>query len=159
MASKKTFLTKIYDLSIMFKFCKSNYSLLLIFLVVTSLLSACGNDKSIKCREIITIAVKLDKETKNKLTDQNPNNVLKVADIFDNSAKEIKNIKIKDEQLNKYNQELGAIYQNYAQSTRNFVKAFEEKDLDKALFEKEQISQLFQRQQTLVNDINNYCAL
>lgn len=157
MASKKTFIIRFHEVEIMGNFQKNNYSLLLIFLLISYLLTGCFNDKKIKCREITTIAVQLDNETKSNLTNQNPKNVLAVADAFDNSAKRIKTIKIKDQQLNKYNEELGNIYQEYAEATRNFIKAFQDKDLDEALNQKEKVTNLFQQQQQVVNNINNYC--
>jgi mevalonate kinase len=126
-------------------------------LLITFLLNGCGNDKLAKCREIITIAVEIDQKTKENLNNKNAENVLAVADIFEKNSTQIKKIIIKDEQLNKYSKELGEIYQKYAETTRNFIVAFQDKNVEQAVFYKEEISKLFQKQQQLVTEINSYC--
>lgn len=144
----------------MLNFSKNSSFLLLSNLLLMSfLLNGCGNDKIAKCREIITLAVEIDQKTKENLNNKNAENVLAVADIFEKNSTQIKNLSIKDEQLNKYANQLSDIYQQYAEATRNFMVAFQAKKVEQAIFYKEQISELFQKQKQLVSDINNYCQL
>jgi histidinol dehydrogenase len=121
------------------------------------LLSSCRNNKVANCREIMNFSARLDREIKENLQTQNIENVINVAKRFENTAQEIKEIKITDEQLKIYSQELADVYQNYARSTHNFIQAFREKDREQAIFYKNQVNKLFEQQQQLVSSINSYC--
>jgi hypothetical protein len=136
---------------------KKDYNPLLFLLIISYFLTGCSNDRLVKCKEIIAVTLKIEEEIKTNLNNQNSKDITKVADAIDNTAKEIKNIKIRDEQLEQYNQELGALYQDYASETREFLEGFQDKNLDKALLHKKNIDDLFVKQQELVKNINNYC--
>ena len=138
-------------------FKNNSVAQLLILLITSCLLSSCQNIKATNCREIISISAQIARETKENLKTQNIENVLNVAKTFENTAREIKSIKIKDKQLKSYSQGLADIYQKYAMITRDFVEAFQEKDLEKAIRHKDEINKLFQQQQKLVSNINSYC--
>jgi hypothetical protein len=71
--------------------------------------------------------------------------------------KKILDKKNKDPQLAQYSQKLAIIYQKYAQITRNFVTAFQNKDTENAIIYKQEVINLAQEQEDLVNNINNYC--
>ena len=111
----------------------------------------------VKCREIVNIATDINKQTQDNLTNKNVKGVLAVADVFEKNSAQIKTTNIRDKQLNKYSEELSNIYQEYADATRNFIKAFEDKNLEQALFYKEEVRKLFEQQQQVVTNINKYC--
>ena len=141
-----------------YKLSKNNsLSWPLMLLIAGLLLNSCGNIKATNCRKIIDISAKIARETKENLKTQNIERILNVAKTFENTARDIKNIKITDEQLKTYSQDLADIYQHYAKITSNFVKAFQQKDREQAIFYKNQVNKLFQQQQQLVSNINNYC--
>lgn len=133
------------------------YYLLLILIITNLLLVSCGNDKLIKCQKITTLALTLDQEVKENLKNNDPNSVKKVITIFEQKSKELKNIPIRDEKLNQYNQQLSQIYQQYGENTHQFLKNFEAKNVEKTLFYQQEINTLFQQQKQLVTEINNYC--
>ena len=115
----------------MLKLSKNTGFLLLSnLLLITVFLNGCGNDKLAKCREIISLAVEIDQKTKENLNNKNAENVLGVADVFEKNSTQIKNLSVKDEQLNKYSKELSDIYQQYAEATRNFMVAFQDKNVE-----------------------------
>lgn len=151
------FIDNLADKNPLFKSIKKIPNLVLISLFSTSLLSGCSSDRLVKCAEIVNIATEMSKETQDNLANKNVKNVLAVADIFEKNSVQIKGIRIRDKQLNEYSKELSNIYQQYADSTRNFIEAFQDKDVEQALFYKEEISKLFEQQQQVVNDINQYC--
>lgn len=141
----------------MFSLKKNNPRLIVCLIFVIYFLTSCGNDKLAKCKEIRLIAIEIDQKTKENLHNTNAQSILDVVDVFQNNSTKMNNIKIKDEQLNKYKQELSNIYQQYADVTRNFIQAFQNKDVDQALFYKKEITKLFQQQQQLVTNIDTYC--
>ena len=141
-----------------YKLFKNNsVAQLLILLITSCLLSSCNNIKATNCREIISISTQIARETKENLKTQNIESIINVAKTFENTAQEIKSIKIKDKELKTYSQDLADVYQKYAKICRDFVEAFQEKDLEKAVAYKDQINKLFQQQRQLVSDINSYC--
>lgn len=136
---------------------KNYYNSFLLLLIISYFLTGCSNDRLVKCKEIIAVTLKIEKEMKTNLTNQNSQDIIKFADAIENRAKEIKSIKIRDEQLKQYNQELGSLYQEYALETREFLEGFQDRDLEKALLHKGNITKLFAKQQQLVQNINTYC--
>ncbi len=133
---------------------------LIIFLKILCLnltLAGCLNGKLKSCRQIITITGEVEKNAKENLSSQNIKNILQVADSFELASQQILAEEIKDQELAEYTKNISNIYQEYANVTRNFITAFQQKDKDKAIFYKEEVSRLFTKQQKLVTQINNYC--
>ncbi|MGI0481450.1 hypothetical protein ACN4EE_11735 [Geminocystis sp. CENA526] len=131
--------------------------LLLVTISLNWILLGCFNSKINQCNKIINISTELAQITEPNLEIDEPNQILEIANSFDDSAQAILNQKISDEQLSLYSQDLANIYQNYAQLTRNFVTAFQNKDTENAIFYKEELFNLSQNQKNLVNTINTYC--
>lgn len=133
---------------------------IIIFLQIIILhftLLGCINSKAKSCQQIINITTEIEKNANNNLTNQNLNNILKVADGFDDAGQKVLQIKIKDKTLAEYSKNLGQIYLDYGEVTRNFVEAFKNKDQEKAILYQAEISSLFTKQQKLVSEINDYC--
>lgn len=137
----------------------NNYRFILLFSLIASLISSCGNDRLTKCREVITVALVVNQKTEENLGSKNIEDVTSVADVFEQSSQQIKNIKIKDEQLKEYTQKLSDIYQEYANTTRNFIDATKAENIDSARLHTKEIEKLFEKQKPLVTQINQYCRL
>ncbi len=133
---------------------------IIIFLQIIVLhfsLLGCINGKGKSCQQIIKLTSEVEKNAKDNLTNKNINNILKVADSFDNAGQKMLQEKIKDKTLAEYGKNLGQIYLDYGKNTRNFVDAFKDKDQEKAILYQAEISNLFTKQQQLVTKINDYC--
>lgn len=136
---------------------KKYFKLLLLIIIINFSLSGCFKTKVNECRKIINISTQLAEVTQTNLAVENIDKILEIADTFDESAKKILDKKNKDQQLAEYSQKLATIYQKYAQITRNFVTAFQNKDTENAIMYKQEVINLAQEQEDLVNNINNYC--
>jgi hypothetical protein len=134
-----------------------NIIIFLQILILHFSLLGCINSKAKSCQQIIKVTSEVEKNAKDNLTNQNLNNILKVADSFDDAGQKILQEKIKDQTLAEYGKNLGQIYLDYGKNTRNFVEAFKNKDQEKAILYQAEISSLFTKQQQLVTQINNYC--
>jgi mevalonate kinase len=137
-----------------------NIKNLIIFLqiiVLNFILLGCLNTKVKNCQQIIKITVEVEKKVQENFNSQNPDNILKVADSFENASQQILSQKIADQHLANYSNNLGKIYHNYGEVTRNFIVAFKNKDQEKAIFYQDEVKKLFTQQQELVQQINNYC--
>jgi mevalonate kinase len=136
---------------------KKYYYLLLLVIIINFSLSGCLDTKVSNCRKIIDISTQLSEITQTNLATKDKDKILEIADDFDKSSQQILEKKIKDQQLKEYSQKLAIIYQNYGRITRSFVDAFQNKDTEKAIIYKEEVTKLSQEQENLVNSINNYC--
>lgn len=130
---------------------------LIVIIIINFGLSGCFNSKINECRKIIDISTQLAEVTQTNLATEDTNKILEIAEDFDNSAQQILDKKNQDSQLAEYNNKLAIIYQSYAQLTRNFITAFQNKDTENAIIYKQEIINLAQEQEDLVNNINSYC--
>ena len=87
---------------------------------------------------------------------QNLDEVLKVADAFENSAESLKKLNLDDKKLAEYKVKLAEIYRGNAQSTRQFVSAFNNRDIPGVTLAKQEVQILGQQEQQLVGKINQY---
>ena len=126
-------------------------------LILNLIITGCLNTKAKNCQQIIKVTAQVETNAKENLASQNLDNILQVADSFEIASQNILQQKIKDKQLAELSKNLGKIYQEYALVTRNFITAFKNKDQEQAIFYKDEVKRLFSQQQTLVNQINDYC--
>ncbi|BAQ62502.1 hypothetical protein GM3708_2908 [Geminocystis sp. NIES-3708] len=126
-------------------------------MIINISLTGCFNSKANECGKIIKVSDKLAEITQANLKIQDVNQLLKIADNFDQSAQQILDKNLKNEKLIDYSKKLGRIYKNYGQITRNFITAFQTKDTEKAILYKQEIFKLSQEEKTLVENINSYC--
>lgn len=136
---------------------KKYFQLLLLIISINVSLLGCFKTKVNECRKIINISTQLAEVTQTNLAIEDINKILEIADIFDDSAQKILDKKNQDQQLAQYSQKLAIIYQKYAQITRNFVTAFQNKDTENAIIYKQEVINLAREQEDLVHNINNYC--
>ncbi|WP_243397332.1 hypothetical protein [Crocosphaera subtropica] len=83
--------------------------------------------------------------------------VLQVADLFEETSQQMKQLKIEDEQLQEYQMGFADIYQGNADTTRQFVAALKDKDIDTAKLMQQQVQQLGKKEQDLGTEMNAYC--
>ena len=83
--------------------------------------------------------------------------VLKMADNFEQSAKTMNNLTIADAQLAEYQKGYGEIYQANADITPKFIDALKQKDIVTARLLQKQVKDTGDREKTLRAEFNNYC--
>ena len=83
--------------------------------------------------------------------------VLEVADAFEQASEKLKKMELKDPKLTEYQQGLAEVYQGNADTTRNFIKALETKDIPTAKLAQDQVQQIGKKEQNLVTKTNEYC--
>ena len=69
----------------------------------------------------------------------------------------MRNLSLSVEDLVKYKSEFADIYQGYARTTRQFISALQEKDINTIKLMQHQLQQLGKKEQKMCNRMNNYC--
>jgi hypothetical protein len=131
-------------------------SILLIFSLVFLIIS-CGESKTAQCQKIIAVTRKIAEQSAESRQTKEVEQVLKMADNFDESAKTMNNLTIADAQLAKYQKGYGEIYQANADITRKFIAALKQKDIVAARLLQKQVQDTGDREKTLRAEINSYC--
>lgn len=124
---------------------------------IAVILSSCAETKTAQCQKIFLITKKMAEESAKNRETKDIKTVLEVADSFEKSSQELKKIELKDPKLTEYQQGLAEIYQGNADTTRNFVKALETKDIPTAKLAQDQVKQIGKQEQNLVTQTNEYC--
>lgn len=138
------------------------YKLIFPLSVTLSLLTmSCANTKVYQCNEIISIANDAVTEAKD-LTQEgqttDPQAMLQAADAMEQAAEEMKVIAVDDQQLQDYQTGFINMYQNTAQATREFVKAYEKSNRDEAEVALANLQEATGSEGELVKSINDYCS-
>ncbi|MFM7437366.1 MAG: hypothetical protein ACKO2V_02000 [Snowella sp.] len=124
---------------------------------IAVLLSSCAETKTAQCQKIFLITKKMAEESAKNRETKDIKTVLEVADSFEKSSQELKKIELKDPKLTEYQQGLAEIYQGNADTTRNFVKALETKDIPTAKLAQDQVQQIGKKEQEIITQTNQYC--
>jgi len=122
--------------------------------------SSCAGTKTNQCRNMIEVANNTVKEAKNltkkgKSTD--PEAALMAADTMEIAAEKMASLNITDEQLQQYQNQFVEMYQDTAQATRSFVKAYEKTNQTELKQARKQLQQATAPEGELVTKINQYC--
>ncbi len=126
-------------------------------LTLTFMTVSCAETKVSQCQKIIVTTKKIAQESEKNRQTKDLQQVLQVADAFEEAAKTMKNLKIKDKQLAQYQQGFAEVYQGNAKATREFISALEKKDIPAAQSLQKQVQAIGQMEQKLVNEMNIYC--
>ncbi len=137
-------------------------SAVIIFLsAAIGLLSAsCADSKFSQCERIIQISVRVTEQTNELCSDcetENTQEALQVADVMEKAAEDMAATEINDPQLQTYQQGFIDIYRGMSQSTREFVAALNQKDINAAKSAKVKLQQVGSKEKEIVDGINNYC--
>ena len=129
------------------------------FLIIFSnfLLVSCAETKVSQCQKIILLTQKMAEESESYRQTTDIKKVLQVADIFEENSQQMKQLKIEDEKLIEYQMGFADIYQGNADTTRQFVAALNDKDINTAKLMQQQVQQLGQKEQDLGTEMNDYC--
>ena len=112
---------------------RSLYSMLSVLTVfINLLLISCAETKISQCQKIILLTQKMAEESETYRQTKDIKKVLQVADIFEETSQQMKQLKIEDEKLQEYQLGFADVYQGNADTTRQFVAALNDKDIDTA---------------------------
>ena len=145
------------------KLLSSNNSLLIILWgFVGIFVVACESRKYDECKQIITLANKVTKETqaiaeKSSDRDQDLANWLEASEIMGQAAENIAALELKDSQLIEYQGSLADIYKVYSQTTYEAVRARENRNLSALQSARQEANNISEVNNNLVKNINNYC--
>jgi hypothetical protein len=133
-----------------------------LFLTITIGLinSSCAETKINQCRAIIEIANGTVDQAR-ELTDggksTDPEAALLAADTMELAAEEMASLEITDEPLQGYQQEFVEMYEETAQATRSFVRAYEKTDQTDLKQARKRLQAATDPEKKLVTEINQYC--
>jgi hypothetical protein len=122
----------------------------------------CSESKSAQCQQIYAIAHDLVQETQDltKNADQNFSNLdswLQAAATIDRLAKDMESLKLEDPQLVTYKADWVKVQRTNARSTKEMVKAWQDRDLTAAELAKNKAIEAGELEQQIVGEINRYC--
>lgn len=132
-------------------------TLSLLTILINLFLISCAENKISQCQKIILLTQKMAEESESYRQTEDIKKVLQVADIFEETSQQMKQLKIEDEQLQKYQLGFADVYQGNADTTRQFVAALNDKDIDTAKLIQQQVQQLGKQEQELGTEMNTYC--
>jgi hypothetical protein len=128
---------------------------------VSLLTFGCTNSKVVQCNGIIKTAnqfvTQATQLTNGGQTDE-PQAILQAADAMDRAAEEMQVLELSDPQLVEYRAGFVKMYQEISQATREYVKAYENKDRPGAEAARSSVERATQPEQELVRGINEYCT-
>jgi hypothetical protein len=126
------------------------------------LAAGCSANTASQCRALIGIANQAADEIQQVTTaTSNPEDVramLKVAETADNRSTEMRELALRDEQLNGYRNRFVDMYSAISQSTRNLVTAVEQQNRQEAEQAYNALLTAINQEQDLVDDVNTYCT-
>ena len=117
----------------------------------------CSETKVAQCKKIIVVTKRMEEVSKNNRQTHDLDKILQVVDNFEKSAAELEQMDIADKKLSNYKTELVKIYQGNSEATRQFVSAFQEKDITQVSLAQKQVQIIGKKEQQLVGEINQYC--
>jgi hypothetical protein len=136
---------------------KAGSILILLTLPLSLMLSSCAETKTAQCQKIILITKKIAEESANNRDSTDPEKILTVAKAFEEAGQQVQALKLKDNQLRTYQQELANIYDGNAEATRNIINAIKSKDILTAKLAQDQVRQIGKKEQLLITQMNQYC--
>ncbi|MEM8781108.1 MAG: hypothetical protein AAGF26_20070 [Cyanobacteria bacterium P01_G01_bin.49] len=126
-------------------------------IILNFLLISCAETKVSQCQKIILITQEMAGQSKNNRQTADVKKVLQVADTFEETAQQMEQLKIEDEQLAEYQMGFVEIYQGHADTTHQFVAALNNQDIGTARRMQKRVQQLGKKEQKLVTEMNSYC--
>ena len=127
--------------------------------ILVVLFSSCSQGKIAQCQKIISTTKKVEAISQENRQTQDLDDILAVADSFADSATSLEKMKLSDQRLSRFQLQLAQIYSGNAKSTRNFISAFEARDIPGVRLAKQEVQLLGKQEQQVVAEINQYCQL
>jgi hypothetical protein len=121
---------------------------------------SCTENKYSQCEKIFAIANGVADRTKS-LTDGGKTKDIKAflqaADVMEQASQNLANLELKDPKLIEYQTGFINMYRDYAQATRDIVRARNDRDISAARAAQEKVQQAGKSERELGDGINSYC--
>ncbi len=128
-----------------------------ILMILAVMLHSCADSRTYQCQKIMVIMKKMAKSSEKYRQADDIQKVLEVTDIFEEKASEMNNLKLQDQSLVIYQKGLAQVYRDYAETTRKFVEALQNKEVSTIQLMKKRVKQIGQKEQTLGEEMRTYC--
>jgi hypothetical protein len=133
---------------------------ILLFINILNLLTGCVTSKAFQCQKIYQIANEVTKETRsltNSVTKIDEKTWLLAADKIEQGGEAMQKLRLSDPELQKNQAIFAQIYQDYADATREIIRAWETKDRFKAKAAQEKVRKAGQLERQVGEEINRLC--
>ncbi|MGL5078688.1 MAG: hypothetical protein ACRDBG_23055 [Waterburya sp.] len=135
---------------------------ILMGIILSLLISSCGENRLTQCEQIFRIAQGVKENSKNvSYTNQEQPTVMKswleAASMINQAADKIEALHINDSELIGYQNKLVTVYRIYSQATFDAVQARENKNLEALKAARIDAQTAGEMQQSLIKEINAYC--
>lgn len=137
-------------------FLKKNLFLLIVT-ILNITLWGCTNGKMSSCNLLKEITTELQATATSYQNSEDINDIKQVANKFKEAEEKILTAKIKDQNLRESSQKLANIYAQYSQVTIDYISAYQKKDGVTMNQYQQKMKQLFEEQNTIIQQINDYC--
>lgn len=135
------------------------YYIISLNIALSLLISSCSQSKQSQCQKIFAIVNTVSQEAK-PLKNQSSDdlqNWLEASNKIQLAAEQIQALNITNPQLKENQENLVKSYLSYSQATRDFVKAFENKDREAAQAAKIKVEEAGKLEQEVGNKLNLNC--
>ncbi|BAZ43084.1 hypothetical protein NIES4102_00800 [Chondrocystis sp. NIES-4102] len=138
------------------------HQLIWLGIVLSLLLSSCGESRLTQCEQIFRIAQGVKESSNNVSYSNNQQAVatkswLESASMLNQAAEQIKGLHINDSELISYQNQLINIYRIYSQATYDAVQARESENLEALETARDEAKKAGEMQRGLIKQINAYC--
>jgi hypothetical protein len=126
-------------------------------LVLGPMVTSCGMGKAADCDKLTHAANAQQETVKKAKGSQSPSDLENMATAFENAAKGIAAVELKDEKLKQYAKSYQDVYLRAAKDCRDMAAAYKAKDVGKANKANTSFQETIAEESKIVNNINNYC--
>lgn len=122
---------------------------------------SCGTSKYSQCQELFTLVNQANKEVKtltNGVKSEDLSKFTQAAEALKAASEDIASLKLQDQQLIEYQGNFTQIYQAYAQSTFQMIKAKENTNRNLANAALKQVSEMTQLEKETGANLQSYCS-
>lgn len=132
------------------------FSLLLLFSSGVLFLG-CVETKTAQCQKIILITQTTAQASAKYRQSTDAQQILAIAALFEEAGEKLRDLKLNDAQLTRFQTQLANIYQGNAETTRTLIAALESKDILTVKLAQDKVKNIGQQEQQIITDLNRYC--
>jgi ABC-type transporter Mla subunit MlaD len=122
---------------------------------------SCGASKYSQCQELFTLVNQGNKEVKtltNGVKGEDLSKFTQAAEALKVASDDIASLQLKDQELIKYQESFAQIYQSYAESTFQMIKAKENNNRNLANAALKKVSEMTQLEKETGANLQSYCS-
>ncbi|MFN5515875.1 MAG: hypothetical protein ACK5CA_14330 [Cyanobacteriota bacterium] len=120
-------------------------------------LVGCGASKTAQCQKLILVTQSLAQESEKYRQSTDPQEVLGVAERFEEASQKLQGFKLADPQLSQFQSQLAIIYQGNGETTRTLIAALDSKDILTVRLAQDKVKKIGQQEREVITEMNRYC--